>query len=289
MSRDTKALSQVINTYSLLNSKKIYVSGKNFPNMHVPMREISLTDGTFFRVYDTSGPHTDSKIKVDVNHSLPDKEYKQPYKLMLITQLYNTDIDSYLTFIKKCAEGGITSLQLRDKHASPEYLFEFGYKLKQVLADFNIPLIVNDDIELAYKLDADGVHLGQTDGNPEKARKLLGPGKIIGLSIESLDELEKINNLDIEVTYVAASAVFVTKTKHNIKTIWEIDGLKEVVKLSKYPVVAIGGINQKNAAQVINAGASGIAVVSAVHEASNPQKKVQQLYNIINGVYVRTN
>lgn len=72
MSKDTKALSHVINTYSLPNSKKIYVSGKSFPNIHVPMREISLTDGTFFRVYDTSGPHTDPKIKVDVNHGLPD-------------------------------------------------------------------------------------------------------------------------------------------------------------------------------------------------------------------------
>lgn len=201
---------------------------------------------------------------------------------MLITQLNGIDVDSYLKFIEECAKGGITSLQLRDKHASSEWLFEFGCKLKQVLAPFNIPLIINDDVDLACKLDTDGVHLGQTDGNPEKARKLLGPSKIIGLSIESLDELEKINDLDIEVTYVAASAVFATKTKSNIKTLWGIDGLKKLVALSKYPVVAVGGINQKNAAQVINTGASGVAVISSIHEAKDPQKEVQQLYNIIN-------
>ncbi|WP_218938888.1 thiamine phosphate synthase [Wolbachia endosymbiont of Ctenocephalides felis wCfeT] len=223
-------------------------------------------------------------MKVMENIMSQCKGYKQPYKLMLITQLNGTDIDSYLEFIKGCAEGGITSLQLRDKHASMEFLFEFGCKLKSVLAPFNIPLIINDNVELAYKIDADGVHLGQSDGNPKKARKLLGINKIIGLSIESLDKLERVNNLDIEITYIAASAVFATKTKSNIKTVWGIDGLKKVVALSKYPVVAIGGINKKNAAQVINAGASGIAVVSAIHEASNPQKEVQQLCNIINEV-----
>ncbi|VVC27440.1 Aldolase-type TIM barrel,Thiamine phosphate synthase/TenI,Thiamine phosphate synthase [Cinara cedri] len=211
------------------------------------------------------------------------KEYKCPYKLMLITQLYNANIDSYLEFIKKCAKGGITSLQLREKDASSEFLFEFGCRLKSILAPFNIPLIVNDDVELAYRLDADGVHLGHTDDNPEKARKLLGSSKIIGLSIESLDELEKINDLDIEVTYVAASAVFTTQTKSNIKTLWGIDGLKKIVALSKYPVVAVGGINHKNIAQVIKTGLSGVAVISAIHEASDPREEVRQLRNIIKG------
>ncbi|MDD9336696.1 MAG: thiamine phosphate synthase [Wolbachia sp.] len=102
----------------------------------------------------------------------------------------------------------------------------------------------------------------ETDSNPEKAREILGPSKIIGLSIESLDELEKINDLDIRVTYVAANAVFATKAKSNIKTLWGVDSLKKVVALSKYPVVA---------------------VISAIHESSNPQEELQQLYNIING------
>lgn len=180
-------------------------------------------------------------------------------------------------------KGGITSLQLREKHTSSEFLFEFGRRLKLILAPFSVPLIINDDIELAHRLDADGVHLGHTDGNPEQAQKLLGPNKIIGLSIESLDELEKINDLDIGVTYVAASAVFATKSKNNIKTLWGIDGLKKVVALSRYPVVAVGGINQKNVAQVMNTGAFGVAVIGAIHEAKDPQKEVQRLCNIING------
>lgn len=173
-------------------------------------------------------------------------KYEHPYKLMLITQhFHGADIGLYLEFIKKCAKGGIASLQLREKHASSEFLFEFGRRLKLILAPFSVPLIINDDVELARRLDADGVHLGHTDGNPEQARKLLGPNKIIGLSIESLDELEKINDLDIGATYVAASAVFATKNKNNIKTLWGIDGLKKVVALSRYPIVAVGGINQK--------------------------------------------
>lgn len=211
-------------------------------------------------------------------------QHKYPYKLMLITQCFHdTGIDSYLRFIKKCAKGGITSLQLRKKCASSEFLFEFGRRLKLILAPFGTPLIINDDVELAHRLDADGVHLGQADVSPEQARKLLGPNKTIGLSIESLDELEKINNLDIGITYVAASAVFPTRNKDDIKTLWGIDGLKKIVALSKYPVVAVGGINQGNAAQVMKTGASGVAVIGAVHEVKDPQKEVQQLCNIISG------
>ncbi|PJE17900.1 thiamine phosphate synthase [Legionella sp.] len=127
------------------------------------------------------------------------------YKLILITHRQEQPLADYLQFIEKCIASGVTSVQLREKGATRAFLLDYARQLKALLDQFHIPLIINDNVELALEIDAHGVHLGQSDGSPLVARRRLGANKWIGLSIETGQELVKANAY--EVNYVAASAV----------------------------------------------------------------------------------
>lgn len=199
-------------------------------------------------------------------------------QIHLLTNCQAFPDDKYLKFIEICAKSGITHLQLRQKNWAYSDLLSFGRELKAVLSNYDASLIVNDDFKLMLELDADGIHLGQTDGNPELVRALIGQDKIIGLSIESMSELLTANQLDY-LNYVAASSVFPTNTKKNLRTIWGIDGLKQFCQESRHPVIAIGGINLTNVSQVYATGVAGIALISAIHEAENPELYIQNLIN----------
>ncbi|MBI2706875.1 MAG: thiamine phosphate synthase [Proteobacteria bacterium] len=201
-------------------------------------------------------------------------------KLILVTHRQQTPVLEYLELIKECAAEGITAVQLREKEAPLAFLLEFGTRLKEVLSPFNIPLIVNDSIDLAKKLDAEGVHVGNSDGDPAYARRVLGPEKIIGVSLETMDDLKAANRLEGRL-YVAASSVFATKNKNNLKTIWGLAGLQNLVKHSRHPVLAIGGVTDVNVYEVLKTGASGIAVIGAIHEAYDPAKATRDLRKIL--------
>lgn len=201
------------------------------------------------------------------------------YKLILITHRQNTSLLKYLDFIEQCVSSGVSSVQLREKNADKAFKLKFAQQLKEILSPLNIPLIINDDINLAVQVNADGVHLGQTDSIPQVARDILGKNKFIGLSIESKLELKKANLLALD--YVAASAVFPTQSKNNVRTIWGLDGLNYFSKHSNHPVVGIGGINQYNLAEVIQAGAHGVAVIGALHESDNPSHTALAFRKII--------
>ncbi len=201
------------------------------------------------------------------------------YKLMLVTHRKDIPVSAYLDFIKACAASGTSSVQLREKNASDDFLFDLGMRLKSVLDPYNVPLIVNDNVDLAIRLDAAGVHLGQTDGDPVAARAALGPDKIIGVSIEYLEELETANTMPLD--YVAASAVFDTVNKSNLKTLWGLDGVRMLSERSKHPLMGIGGIHHGNAGDVIKAGAKGVAVIGALHDAQNPNEASRSLRAII--------
>jgi thiamine-phosphate pyrophosphorylase len=200
-------------------------------------------------------------------------------KLCLVTHLTHQSIESYKNFLLQAVAGGITSIQLRLKNQNVD---EFSREIKALIDPFNIPLIINDHVELAKEIDAFGVHLGQSDMSPDEARKLLGPQKIIGWSIETIEQLHEANELS-SINYVAASAVFSSKTKTDCKTIWGIEGLKNIVTLSKHPVVAIGGIHSHNADQVIATGVEGMAVVSDIHDAMDPKRAAEKLLSVYRG------
>ena len=206
--------------------------------------------------------------EVHVNLSMP--------QLCLVTHIQNISWNIYENFVLQAVEGGITMVQLRDKNKSRNEFKLIASRLKSLLAPSQVSLIINDHIEIAAEINAEGIHLGQSDISPIEARKILGPKKIIGLSIETFAQLELANSLTC-IDYVAASAVFPSKTKLNCKTIWGLDGLNKITQKSLHPVMAIGGISDDNIDEVLKNGAQAIAIVSALHDSDDPKKYAQEL------------
>lgn len=198
------------------------------------------------------------------------------YKLILVTDYHPSSFENYLHFISLAIKGGVTQVQLRNKTSPLPELRRHAIALQSVLTLSGIPLIINDYVDLAVEINAAGVHLGQSDLSPYQAREMLGSDKIIGYSLESMADLERANQLDC-INYVAASAVFPSHTKTDCKTIWGLEGLKVIAQQSRYPVIAIGGIDYANANAVIKHGAQGIAVVSAIHDAPEPLQAARTL------------
>lgn len=177
------------------------------------------------------------------------------------------------------AEGGVTMVQLREKDCSTLEFYQQAMLLKECLRPYHIPLIINDRLDIALACDAEGLHIGQSDIPYDIARKLLGRDKIIGLSVECLQDAVDANELDVD--YIGISPVFGTPTKTDTSPALGLEGIREIVKISRYPAVGIGGINQTNAADIIEAGADGISVVSAIMSASDPKQAAFQLMSII--------
>lgn len=201
------------------------------------------------------------------------------YTLMLLTNQQDIPLKDYLAFITACATAGVTSVQLREKRKTRQERLLFGQHLKACLDPLHIPLLINDDIDLAVALDASGVHLGQTDGDPRHAREVLGPHKYIGLSIDNESQLLQANPLPID--YVGIGAIFPTANKSNITTLWGLSGLEHIAPKSHHPIVAIGGITAHHIPQVMSSGASGIAVIGALHDTKHPKQTTQHLRQLI--------
>ena len=201
-------------------------------------------------------------------------------RFCLVTDI-KTSLDDYKPFLGKAIKGGLKSVQLRAKSKNPDEIYEMALDLKQFLSLYRIPLIINDHIDIAVEIDADGVHVGQSDEQPSLARKRLGKNKIIGLSIESENEFLLANSSPY-IDYIAASAVFPSKSKTNLKKIWGLNGLEKLSLKSKYPIIAIGGIDLSNIEEVLRHGAFGIALISALHEADNPQQMAVSFIQKIN-------
>jgi thiamine-phosphate pyrophosphorylase len=166
------------------------------------------------------------------------------------------------------AAGGATVVQLRDKDAPDEALIEQGRALKAALAPTGVPLIVNDRLQVAAAIGADGVHLGQADEGIPAARALLGPDAILGLSVQCVEHAQAC--ADLPVDYVGIGPVFATATKADHAAPIGCDGLATVRAATALPAVAIGGLSAEHAACVLDAGCDGLAVVSAVCGTADP-------------------
>lgn len=177
--------------------------------------------------------------------------------------------------VLEAVENGVSMVQLREKDCSSEEFIYLAKRLHRMLKQYNVPLIINDRIDVALAADAEGVHVGQSDSSVDEARRILGPSKIIGLSVETLEQAVDANSYDID--YIAVSPVFRTPTKRDTNDGFGIDGLSMVASFSKHPVVAIGGIHKDNASEIMNAGADAIAVVSEIMAAKEPGKATAEL------------
>ncbi len=170
--------------------------------------------------------------------------------------------------VHAAATGGVSIVQLRDKHSGTAQMIELARALQPVLAPHNIPLIINDDVEAAIACDADGIHVGQDDLDVVRVRQKVGPDKIVGLSVET-GEAALVVEAKI-VDYVGISPIFATKTKVDHKPPLGFGGLADIVALSPVPSVAIGGLNAGHCKTVFATGAAGIAVVSAICGKNDP-------------------
>lgn len=181
--------------------------------------------------------------------------------------------------VETAVTNGVTIVQLREKEASTREFIQLAFDLKKVLDPLNIPLIINDRVDVALAADASGVHLGQNDMPVSIARKLLGSEKIIGLSVETEADLETVDALKPD--YLGVSPIFKTPTKTDTHGEWGLDGLKNVSQQTDFKLVAIGGINRETAGPVLKNGADGLAVVSAICAADEPGKAAAELRRII--------
>lgn len=186
---------------------------------------------------------------------------------------------SLVQTVKEAVEGGVTMVQLREKDIDTRTFIEEALELKALLGPLGVPLIINDRVDVALASDADGVHIGQSDMPYAIARRLLGPDRIIGLSVENMDQVAQADALDVD--YIGISPVFATPTKTDTARPFGLEGLREAVKLSHHPTVAIGGMNALTAADVMATGTDGIAVVSAIIAAPDPRAAAEELKNIV--------
>ena len=171
--------------------------------------------------------------------------------------------------------GGATMVQLRDKHAATIGMIETGRALKQALDGTGALLIVNDDVEAAIAIGADGLHIGQEDMDAHKARTMIGPDMILGLSVETAPLAAAVDPGLVD--YTGVGPVFATPTKADHKQPIGFDGLARLVKASPVPSVAIGGLKADHVAQVFAAGANGLAVVSAICGTPDPEAATRHI------------
>ena len=170
---------------------------------------------------------------------------------------------SHAEQIERLAAGGATLIQLREKHALPAEFFDAAEKAMNVARKLGVKIIINDRVDIALALQADGVHLGQDDLSPREARTLLSESAIIGYSTHSVEQA--IEAIKLPIDYIAIGPAFETTTKLNPDAVVGMDGLRRVRNaIGKFPLVAIGGINLANLRSVFDAGADSAAIIGAL-------------------------
>ncbi len=199
---------------------------------------------------------------------------KEYLKVYLVTDRGLSLGRSLEKVVEESLAGGVGIVQLREKDASSREFYELALKLKNVLRKTGVPLVINDRLDIALAVDADGLHIGQSDLPYPVARRLLGKDKIIGLSTDCYEQLVAANDYDVD--YVAFQA-FSTTTKLDAAEGVGVDGLRKAKALSRHPLVAIGGIHLSNAADVASSGVDGLAVVSEIMSARDPKIATENL------------
>lgn len=194
--------------------------------------------------------------------------------LYFITDSTGFSEEEFLCRVEQALKGGVTLLQLREKNKTTREYISLAEKVHKLTQKYSIPLIIDDRIDVAMAVDAEGVHLGQSDMPVDIARKILGEGKIIGATAKTVPQaLEAYKN---GADNLGVGAIYPTTTK--VKTVLtSTDTLKDIVKAVPIPVNAIGGLNKDNMYVLENTGISGVCVVSAIMKAENPQTAAEEI------------
>ena len=191
------------------------------------------------------------------------------YSLYLVTDRRLSLGRSTVEVVAAAVNGGVTCVQLREKHCSTREFLEEARRVRELLVGTGVPLIINDRLDVALAVAADGVHLGQNDMHLSDARRLVGERLVIGISAESVADAIRAEAEGAD--YIGVSPVFTTPTKMDTAPPLGLEGLREIRRAVSLPLVAIGSIRHDNAAEVLRAGADGLAVVSAIVSAPCPR------------------
>jgi thiamine-phosphate pyrophosphorylase len=202
-----------------------------------------------------------------------------PYRLYLVISEAACRGRSFLTVAEKAIAGGVEIIQLREKNMATEIFIEKALRLKEITDRYNVPLIINDNLEVANAVQAFGVHVGNSDTPPTEIRARWGNQLQIGYSIEYLKQLDTGETATAD--HLGISPVFSTATKTDTVTEWGLEGLRKIRSLTDKPLIAIGNVNSANAAEIMQAGADCLAVVSAICSAPNPEKAAFELRTLI--------
>ena len=209
------------------------------------------------------------------------KLQKIDYSLYLVTDKGLARGRTILEILTAAVRGGATVVQLREKDCSTRDFIDQALGIKKFLSAQGVPLIINDRMDVAQAVKADGVHLGQTDMPLEMAKSILGDSMIIGISAESLEDAIEAEKGGAD--YLGVSPIYATPTKTDTAPPLGLEGLREIRKAVRLPLVGIGGLNRDNAAEVVRSGADGIAVVSAIVAADDPEVAARELKDVIDG------
>jgi len=191
------------------------------------------------------------------------------YAVYLVTDPRLGGDRSLLSIIEEAVAGGVTVVQIREKHATTRDFVRFAAEAKALLDAANVPMIINDRIDVALAVGASGVHVGQDDMPCMLARKLLGDDAIVGVSVNTPDEARRAEAEGAD--YLGISPIFDTPTKTDTDPAVGLDGISSIRRATRLPLVGIGGLSAANASEVIRAGANGVAVVSAIIAAADPR------------------
>ena len=199
------------------------------------------------------------------------------YSVYLVTGRRNKTDEEFLNIIEEAIKGGTTIVQLREKTASTKEFYDLALRVKEITSRYDVPLLINDRIDIALAVDSEGVHIGQDDMPADIAREIIGDDKILGVSASTVEEAKKaeIDSAD----YIGSGAVFPTATKDDADSVSK-EELKEIVDSIDIPVVAIGGITVENAHTLKGSGIAGFSVVSAIMSAEDPKEASEKLKEI---------
>lgn len=189
------------------------------------------------------------------------------YELYLVTDEL-TSIEKMVSIVEQAVKGGVTIVQLREKESAGNAFYEKAKQLKEMLDRYNVPLLINDRIDIALAVGASGVHIGQTDMPLRVVKEIIPPSMVVGVSASTVKEAIKAEADGAD--YIGVGAIFKTGSKEDAKVLQE-GMLSKIIEAVTIPVVAIGGLQENNLDVLRGEGFSGIAVVSAIMQAENPE------------------
>ena len=201
------------------------------------------------------------------------------YTLYLVTDRGLSRGRSTLEIVEAAVRGGATCVQLREKQCTTREFIQQARVIRDRLRQLNTPLIINDRLDVALAVEADGVHLGQSDMPLEVARAIVADKMLIGISAESLRDAIEAEKGGAD--YLGVSPIYATPTKTDTAPALGLEGLRQIRTAVNLPLVGIGGLNHKNAGEVIRSGADGVAVVSAIVAADDPEQAARSLRSVI--------